>query len=145
MTGMWVVHMSGICGQRRPRSARASAQPDQGLHCPLIELLDTTECMNGEQSPGWYLSHTQDDLNQRFLRMFEGTFSHANLILSTLVIYYNLCPVWIPTEFSFFFYFFLFYVYAALEPEQKTQQRKIFSTEFLKRLLYDLMHAYGPR
>ena len=32
---------SDICGQRRPRSACASAQSDQGLHCPLTESLDT--------------------------------------------------------------------------------------------------------
>ena len=43
---------SGICGHRRPRSACASAQSDQGLHCPLTESFDTTECMNGEQRPG---------------------------------------------------------------------------------------------
>ena len=42
---------SGICGQRRPRSACASTQSDQGLYSSLTESLDTTECMNGEQSP----------------------------------------------------------------------------------------------
>ena len=41
----------GICGQRRPRSACAFAQSDQGLHCPLTESLDSTECTNGEQRP----------------------------------------------------------------------------------------------
>ena len=30
----------------------ASAQSDQDLSCLLPELLDTTECMNGEQKPG---------------------------------------------------------------------------------------------
>ena len=44
--------VSSICGQRRPRSACASAQTDQGLRCPLTESLDTTECINGEQIPG---------------------------------------------------------------------------------------------
>ena len=34
---------SGICGQRRPRSACASAQSDQGLHYPLSESLGTIE------------------------------------------------------------------------------------------------------
>ena len=40
--------------QRRPRSVCVSAQSDQNLHCSLhvIESLDTTECMNGEQMPG---------------------------------------------------------------------------------------------
>ena len=31
--------------------------------------------MNVEQRPGCYFSHAQGDLNLRFLRMFEGTFS----------------------------------------------------------------------
>ena len=30
----------GICGQRRPRSACASAQSDHGLHCLLIKSLN---------------------------------------------------------------------------------------------------------
>ena len=65
-----------ICGQRRSRSACASAQSDQDLHCPLSESLDTTECMNGEQKlilcacAGWSefahfaynWRHAQDDL-----------------------------------------------------------------------------------
>ena len=37
---------SGICGQRR----RRAAQSDQGFHCPLLESLDATECMN-EHNP----------------------------------------------------------------------------------------------
>ena len=48
-------------------------QSDQDLHCPLTESLATTECMNGEQTPGWNIA--QDDLNLHILRMFEGTFS----------------------------------------------------------------------
>ena len=43
---------SGIGGHRRPRSDCASAQSDQGLHCPLTESVDTTECIIGEQMPG---------------------------------------------------------------------------------------------
>ena len=39
---------SVICGQRRPRSACASAQSDQDLRCPLTESLDTIECINGK-------------------------------------------------------------------------------------------------
>ena len=43
--------------------------PDQlahhRFHCPLTELLDTTECMNGKQRSGWYLAHTQYGLNLR--------------------------------------------------------------------------------
>ena len=37
---------SGICRQRRPRSACVSAQSDQDLFCPLTESLGTTECQN---------------------------------------------------------------------------------------------------
>ena len=59
---------SGICGQRRPRSACASAQSDQGLHYLLTESADTTECM---QRPGGYFAHAQDDLNLRILRVFD--------------------------------------------------------------------------
>ena len=36
---------------------------DQGLHCPIPWSLGTTECINGEQRPGWYFAHAQDDLN----------------------------------------------------------------------------------
>ena len=34
----------GICGQCWPRSACASMQSDQGLHCLLTDSLDTKEC-----------------------------------------------------------------------------------------------------
>ena len=61
---------SGACEQRRPRSACAFAQSDQGLHCSLTELLDTTEYMTGEQMPGLHFAHAQGDLNLRILRMF---------------------------------------------------------------------------
>ena len=43
---------SGICGQQRPRSACASAQSAQDLHCPLTDSLDTIEVIAGEQRPG---------------------------------------------------------------------------------------------
>ena len=36
---------SGICGQRS-RSACATAQSDQSLHCLLTESFDTTECIS---------------------------------------------------------------------------------------------------
>ena len=44
---------SSICGQQGPRSACASAQSDQDLHCPLTELLDTTECM--KRTKAWMI------------------------------------------------------------------------------------------
>ena len=35
--------LRNLCGQRRRRSDCANAQSDLGLHCPLIEALDTVE------------------------------------------------------------------------------------------------------
>ena len=61
---------SGICEQRRSRSARASAQSDQDLHCSLTESLDTTDHMKRE-----HFVHAQDDQNLHILRIIEGTFS----------------------------------------------------------------------
>ena len=59
---------SGICGQERPRSAWSPVQSDQGIHCLLTESLDTTECMNGEQTLRRYFAHEQDDPNLSILR-----------------------------------------------------------------------------
>ena len=42
---------AGICRQRRPRSACTDALADLGLHCPLTESLDTTECMSEKKGP----------------------------------------------------------------------------------------------
>ena len=68
----------GKCGQRRPRSACASAQSDQGLHCPLTESWDTIKCFNGDQMSGWdfaYMyTYMQDDVNPHIMRMFHGIF-----------------------------------------------------------------------
>ena len=65
---------SGICGQRGPRSACASAQSDQSLHGPLTESLDTTGSMSDEQRPGFNFAHAQDCMNIRILRLLEDTF-----------------------------------------------------------------------
>ena len=64
---------SGICVQRRPRSACVSAQSDQGLHCLLTESLDTTE-YEWRARAAWYFTHAQDD-NLRILYISEGTYS----------------------------------------------------------------------
>ena len=40
-----------MCGQRMPRSDCASAQSDQGLRCPLTELLSSVEYNNVEAKP----------------------------------------------------------------------------------------------
>ena len=55
--------------------SRLHAQSDQGLRCLLPKSLDTVECSNGEQMPGWDLAHAQDDVYPHVLRMLEGTCS----------------------------------------------------------------------
>ena len=60
-----------ICGQQRHRSAWASAQSDQGLHCPRTSSLNTTKWMTEEQRPGWYFLHAQNELNLCILRMLQ--------------------------------------------------------------------------
>ena len=37
-----------------------AAQSDQGLCFPLTESLDTIECINGQQMPGWDFAHAWD-------------------------------------------------------------------------------------
>ena len=64
-----------ICGQRRPRSACASAQSDLGLRSPLTESIDT---VRGEQRSGWDTEHAHDDLNLRILRMLEDLYMNLN-------------------------------------------------------------------
>ena len=64
----------GICGQWRPRSDCASAQSDQGLHCPLPESLDSTECTNEEQRLN-DTAHAQDDLNLPLFRVRRYCFA----------------------------------------------------------------------
>ena len=67
---------SSICRQRRPRSDCASAQSDQGLHCPLTEPLNCIECIYGEQMPRWDFAHVWDESESvHFVRMFIDTFS----------------------------------------------------------------------
>ena len=46
-------------------------QSDEDLHSSLTELLDTTECINGEQRLGRKFARGQDDLNLRILCMFD--------------------------------------------------------------------------
>ena len=38
-------------------------------------IMDTIECIDGEEWPGCDFAHAQDDLNLRISRMFEDTFS----------------------------------------------------------------------
>ena len=48
---------SDICGQRRPRSACAFAQSNQGLRCPQSEQLNTIKRFNIEQIAGGHFAH----------------------------------------------------------------------------------------
>ena len=66
---------SGICGQRRPRSACASAQSDQSLRCPQTESFDAIDVSVEKMKSGWDFTHEQEDVNPHTLRMLEGTFS----------------------------------------------------------------------
>ena len=76
-----------IFGYMRPTKAQSSLHIRavwQRLHCPLKETLDTTECMNGQQRPGWYVAYVQGDVNPLILHILEGMFSlnEANSNLS---------------------------------------------------------------
>ena len=59
-----------------------SEGPEQGLHSPLPESLDTIECINDEQIPGWDFAHVQGDVNPHIFGMLERTFllDEAHLI-----------------------------------------------------------------
>ena len=73
----------------------ASTHSDQGLNCPLLtESFYTTKYMNGEQRPGRYFTHDQDDLNLRIFCMFEGTFSpDATHVVQMFSVIYSV-PRW---------------------------------------------------
>ena len=66
----------GICEQWRPWSDCASAQSDQGLHCPLTELLGTIECINVEHMPRWQFAHAWDESESvHFAHARKGIFA----------------------------------------------------------------------
>ena len=65
-----------ICGQRRSRSACASTQSDQCLHYPLPKSFDAIECINGEERPGWNLTHAQNDVNLCLKALFSLDAAH---------------------------------------------------------------------
>ena len=64
-----------IYGQRRSRSACASAQSDQGLHCPLTESSGTIKCINGKREFAKRLCMREMNLNLCICRLLEDTFS----------------------------------------------------------------------
>ena len=69
--------------KRRPKSACAVAQSGQVLrYLEKKKSLDTLECFNREQMPGWDFTHVQDDVNQHILRMLEGTLFGADQFIS---------------------------------------------------------------
>ena len=50
MTNKWAAPLENV----------SSGIPDQGLHYPLTESLNTAQYINGEI---WYFAHAQDDVN----------------------------------------------------------------------------------
>ena len=52
---------SGICGQRRPRSACPSAQSDQGLRCPLTGQMTLQNVSMGSKCPDETSKHVWDE------------------------------------------------------------------------------------
>ena len=81
------------------QTANTSAQSDQGPHCSLTESLDITECMNGDQMPGWGLGQAQDNVHPHILRMLEGTLSldEAQYVITPLdkrSITWLYCIIW---------------------------------------------------
>ena len=59
----------------RARISLASAQSDQGLRCPLTELLEANESNNGDRMPGWDFAHALGESETVRLLMLEETFS----------------------------------------------------------------------
>ena len=64
-------HQAKICLRAMLRAVKAQIR--LGLHCPLTDPLDTTECIIRDQRPGCYFAHAQDDLNRRILHIFEDS------------------------------------------------------------------------
>ena len=86
---------SGICGQRRSRSACTSAQSDQGLYYSLKESLETIEYINGDQIPEWDFLHTRDDWICTFCTCLKTRFrvkrptSFCIFSMSDIILIYN--------------------------------------------------------
>ena len=71
---------SGICEQRRPRSACASSQSDQGLRCPLTESLDNIKCMNAEQIPLYaHAESVHSEHARRYIFAWGGPYRNHTL------------------------------------------------------------------
>ena len=52
----------------------ASTHSDQGLQCPLTELLNTTEFF-GLRTKDWMIAHAQDDVNLQFTHVRRHFFT----------------------------------------------------------------------
>ena len=69
------------------RTAKASDRAVwSGPSLSANRIIDTMECINGEQRPGWDLAHAQDDMNLHILRMLKGSFSLGEAQLAIPVI-----------------------------------------------------------
>ena len=49
-------------------------QTAEAQFCPQTESMNTIECFNGKQMPGWDFARMQADANPNMLRMFEKHF-----------------------------------------------------------------------
>ena len=83
---------AGSEGQDQPEDPRSLIRAF--ARSLITKSFDSTECINGEQRPGWYLTRAHDDLNLRILRMFEDTLSldatHLLLVLLVVVFWSNI-------------------------------------------------------
>ena len=93
-SGIWyATHEKGpyaICGQRRPRSACANAQADQGLRCPLTESVDTVVYVDELRLLKAYCTDAHADLDVCYSHMAflprRASYVH-NLTLRTRAAY----------------------------------------------------------
>ena len=72
---------------------------DQGFHCPLTKSLDTIECMNGEQRPGWYFGQCAGSESTHFAHVRRHFFAWRGplFVRSTVLIFWVLLQRW-PTK-----------------------------------------------
>ena len=67
-----------VFGHMRTAKVQISLRIRAGWSGPLLsadKVIGSADCFNGEQMPGWYFEHVEDDLNLHILHMVEGTFS----------------------------------------------------------------------
>ena len=90
----WAKKCLRTCRQQRPKSACAFVQSDHGICCPLAELLDTKECMNGEQRPRWYFVRALDDLNSEHPGLAQSIIQAFVQVQRHLFAWHDLYILW---------------------------------------------------